>query len=412
MRFPYANVILFIFESIFSLVRYTALSVSDINRQIKNCWNGINFEHLGSRRDRSTSIPVSGHAHFTLQRCSSLKCVIWRSNLTAAANSALKNGNDVEAHGKISVYERDGIYQLYSDEIRTAGLGKLFEEFLRLKDKLEKEGLFDAERKIKIPEIPQTIGIVTSLTGAALQDMLNTIQKRWPIASILLSPAAVQGVEAPAALFNAFERLEKEHPDVIIIGRGGGSIEDLWAFNDEFLVRRIAESPVPVISGIGHETDFTLVDFVADLRAPTPTGAAVAATPDIQEIRGYLDALSMQLTNCMRDKIQTNRSDLQLLAHRLELRAPFRQIQQEKQSVDQLQIRLMQCLNHILQQERLRLSAIDQRLAAVNPESVLKRGYALIEKKGKGLVTSAAELMPQDSVRILMADGNVEATIQ
>ncbi|GAP39756.1 exodeoxyribonuclease VII large subunit [Flexilinea flocculi] len=392
-----------------------ALSVSDINRQIKNLLERDPIlEDIWVRGEISNlSIPVSGHAYFTLKDAkSSLKCVIWRSNLTAAANSALKNGNDVEAHGKISVYEREGIYQLYADEIRTAGLGKLFEEFLRLKDKLEKEGLFDAERKIKIPEIPQTIGIVTSLTGAALQDMLNTIQKRWPIAPILLSPAAVQGVEAPAALFNAFERLEKEHPDVIIIGRGGGSIEDLWAFNDEFLVRRIAESPVPVISGIGHETDFTLVDFVADLRAPTPTGAAVAATPDIQEIRGYLDALSMQLTNCMRDKIQTNRSDLQLLAHRLELRAPFRQIQQEKQSVDQLQIRLMQCLNHILQQERLRLSAIDQRLAAVNPESVLKRGYALIEKKGKGLVTSAAELMPQDSVRILMADGNVEATIQ
>ncbi len=392
-----------------------ALSVSDINRQIKNLLERDPIlEDIWVRGEISNlSIPVSGHAYFTLKDAkSSLKCVIWRSNLTAAANSALKNGNDVEAHGKISVYERDGIYQLYADEIRTAGLGKLFEEFLRLKDKLEKEGLFNAERKIKIPEIPQTIGIVTSLTGAALQDMLNTIQKRWPIASILLSPAAVQGVEAPAALFNAFERLEKEHPDVIIIGRGGGSIEDLWAFNDEFLVRRIAESPVPVISGIGHETDFTLVDFVADLRAPTPTGAAVAATPDIQEIRGYLDALSMQLTNCMRDKIQTNRSDLQLLAHRLELRAPFRQIQQEKQSVDQLQIRLTQCLNHILQQERLRLSAIDQRLAAVNPESVLKRGYALIEKKGKGLVTSAAELMPQDSVRILMADGNVEATIQ
>jgi exodeoxyribonuclease VII large subunit len=392
-----------------------ALSVSDINRQIKNLLERDPIlEDIWVRGEISNlSIPVSGHAYFTLKDAkSSLKCVIWRSNMTAAANSALKNGNDVEAHGKISVYERDGIYQLYADEIRTAGLGKLFEEFLRLKDKLEKEGLFDAERKIKIPEIPQTIGIVTSLTGAALQDMLNTIQKRWPIASILLSPAAVQGVEAPAALFNAFERLEKEHPDVIIIGRGGGSIEDLWAFNDEFLVRRIAESPVPVISGIGHETDFTLVDFVADLRAPTPTGAAVAATPDIQEIRGYLDALSMQLTNCMRDKIQTNRSDLQLLAHRLELRAPFRQIQQEKQSVDQLQIRLMQCLNHFLQQERLRLSAIDQRLAAVNPESVLKRGYALIEKKGKGLVTSAAELMPQDSVRILMADGNVEATIQ
>ena len=401
-------------QSFLSLVT-PSLSVSEVNRQIKNLLEQDPIlEDIWIRGEISNlSIPVSGHAYFTLKDAkSSLKCVIWRSNLTAAANTALKNGNDVEAHGKISVYERDGIYQLYADEIRTAGLGKLFEEFLRLKDNLEKEGLFDTERKKKIPEIPQTIGIVTSRTGAALQDMLNTIRKRWPIAEILFSPAAVQGAEAPAALFNAFERLEKENPDVIIIGRGGGSIEDLWAFNDEFLVRRIAQRHVPVISGIGHETDFTLVDFVADLRAPTPTGAAVAATPDIQEIRSYLDTLSMQLNNRIRDKIQTNRNDLQLLSHRLELCAPFRQIQQEKQSANQLQIRLTQCMNHILQQERLRLSAMDQRLAAVNPESVLKRGYALIEKKGKGLVTSASELKPQDTVRILMADGNVAATIQ
>jgi len=392
-----------------------SLSVSEINRQIKNLLEQDPIlEDIWIRGEISNlSIPVSGHAYLTLKDAkSSLKCVIWRSNLTAAANAALKNGNDVEAHGKISVYERDGIYQLYADEIRIAGLGRLYEEFLRLKNQLEKEGLFEPARKKKIPEIPQTIGIITSRTGAALQDMLNTIRKRWPIAAILLSPAAVQGAEAPAALFNAFERLEKENPDVIIIGRGGGSIEDLWAFNDEFLVRRIAESHIPVISGIGHETDFTLVDFVADLRAPTPTGAAVSATPDIQEIRGYLDALSLQLNNYIRDKIQSHRRDLQIFSHRLELRAPLQQIQQEKQTVDSLQIRMTQQMAHFLQQERLRLIGMEQRLSAVNPESILKRGYALIEKEGQGLITSVTQLKRQDGIRILMADGSVDATIQ
>ncbi len=401
-------------QSVFSFAA-RALSVSDVNRQIKTLLEqDLILEDIWVRGEVSNlSIPASGHAYFTLKdEKSSLKCVIWRSYLTGSSNSALRNGNAVETHGKISVYERDGIYQLYADEVRPIGLGKFFEEFIRLKEKLEKEGLFDPERKKNLPEMPKVIGIVTSATGAALQDMLNTIRKRWPLAEVLLSPAAVQGTEAPAELFNAFVRLEREEPDVILIGRGGGSIEDLWAFNDEFLARRISNSNIPVVSGIGHETDFTLVDFVADVRAPTPTGAAVLATPDMQEIRGYIDNLSVQMNDIVMEKVQSAERELQVLSRRLELRAPLNQIQQEQLAIGQLNVRLLQWMTNYLKHQRLLLSGMDQRLAAVNPDAVLKRGYALIELEGKGLVTSVHELNPDDNVRILMADGAANARIK
>ncbi|MHC1772400.1 MAG: exodeoxyribonuclease VII large subunit [Flexilinea sp.] len=401
-------------QSVFSFA-VKALSVSDVNRQIKALLEqDLILEDIWVHGEVSNlSFPASGHAYFTLKdEKSSLKCVIWRSYLTGSSSSALRNGNAVETHGKISVYERDGIYQLYADEVRPVGLGKLFEEFIRLKEKLEKEGLFDPERKKSLPEMPKIIGIVTSATGAALQDMLNTIRKRWPLAEVLLSPAAVQGSDAPAGLFNAFVRLEREKPDVILIGRGGGSIEDLWAFNDEFLVRRIAESNIPVVSGIGHETDFTLVDFVADERAPTPTGAAVLATPDIQEIRGFLDNLNIQMNGMMAEKIQSAERDLQVLSRRLELRSPMNQIQREHLAIGQLDFRLKQWMTNYLRHQKLLLSGMDQRLEAINPDAILKRGYALIELETKGMVTSIHELSPDDDVRILMADGSANAKIK
>lgn len=401
-------------QSVFSFA-VKALSVSDVNRQIKALLEqDLILEDIWVRGEVSNlSFPASGHAYFTLKdEKSSLKCVIWRSYLTGSSSSALRNGNAVETHGKISVYERDGIYQLYADEVRPVGLGKLFEEFIRLKEKLEKEGLFDPERKKSLPEMPKIIGIVTSATGAALQDMLNTIRKRWPLAEVLLSPAAVQGSDAPAGLFNAFVRLEREKPDVILIGRGGGSIEDLWAFNDEFLVRRIAESNIPVVSGIGHETDFTLVDFIADERAPTPTGAAVLATPDIQEIRGFLDNLNIQMNGMMAEKIQSAKRDLQGLSRRLELQSPMNQIQQEHLVINQLDFRLKQWMTNYLRHQKLLLSGMNQRLEAINPDAILKRGYALIELETKGMVTSIHELSPDDDVRILMADGSANAKIK
>src|SRR5512138_3601003 len=229
------------------------------------------------------SRPASGHIYFTLKDSSAaLKCVMWKTS-AARLGIPLQDGMAVEVHGRIGIYEVSGQYQLYADQIRPVGEGALYQEFMRLKAMLEAEGLFAAERKRPIPMFPQTIGIVTSATGAALRDMLNTLRRRLPLVQVLLAPSPVQGVEAPPALVKAIQSLNQQSPnhplpDVILLARGGGSIEDLWAFNDERVVRAVAASSVPIICGVGHETDFTLCDFAADVRAPTPTAAAELAT--------------------------------------------------------------------------------------------------------------------------------------
>ncbi len=391
-----------------------ALSVTDVNRQVKDLLEqDLILEDLWVQGEVSNlSTPASGHAYFTLKdEKSSLKCVIWRSSLTGTARSALQNGSAVEAHGKIGVYERDGIYQLYADKVRPVGQGRLFEEFLRLKEKLEKEGLFDPARKRALPSMPRRIGIVTSPSGAALQDMLNTIRNRWPLAEVLIAPAAVQGATAPAELTEAFDRLEQKRPDVILIGRGGGSLEDLWAFNDEQLVRRIAASAVPVVSGVGHETDFSLVDFAADLRAPTPTGAAVLATPDIRNIRGDIDGFTAKMEKILRERIRASRQALDGLVRRLDHQAPLNRIRQQRLTIDQWSLRLNQWMAARMDRERLMVNGLDQRLAALNPETILKRGYALVEREGE-IITSAAQLQPDEMIRIRMADGSVDASVR
>jgi exodeoxyribonuclease VII large subunit len=216
--------------------------------------------------------PVSGHIYFTLKDANAaLKCVMWKSN-AAKQKNALQEGMAIEVHGNISIYEVSGQYQLYADNIRPKGEGVLYQEFIRLKTLLEAEGLFDPDRKRPIPRQAKRIGIVTSRTGAALRDMLNTLKRRNPMAAVILVASAVQGEDAPRGLAAALENLNRyAHPDVILLARGGGSIEDLWAFNDERVVRAIVASEAPVITGVGHETDFTLADFAADLRAPTLT---------------------------------------------------------------------------------------------------------------------------------------------
>ena len=228
----------------------------------------------------NVSRPSSGHLYFTLKDSeASLRCVMWRSEV-ADLTALPRDGEAIEVHGRISVYEAGGQYQLYADDIRPAGIGALFEEFIRLRDRLEKEGLFDPERKRPLPEWPKRIGVVTSPTGAALRDVLNVLRRRYPLLEVILAPTAVQGDEAPGGIVSALAALNTySDPDVILLVRGGGSIEDLWAFNDEGVARAIAASEAPVVSGVGHETDVIIADYVADVRAPTPetTGASDAA---------------------------------------------------------------------------------------------------------------------------------------
>jgi exodeoxyribonuclease VII large subunit len=250
-----------------------ARSVSDVTRYLRDLFDSDDIlRDVWVQGEISNfTRAASGHIYMTLKDAgAALRCVIWRTT-AQRLQVAMQNGLAVEAHGAISIYERDGAYQLYIDALRPAGEGLLYQEFLRLKARLEAEGLFDEARKRPIPTFPRRIGLVTSPTGAALQDMLNTLRHRYPLAEVILAPSAVQGLEAPAELVRAIGALNRgTPPDVIILARGGGSLEDLWAFNDESVVRAVASSQAPIITGVGHETDFTLADFAADLRAPTP----------------------------------------------------------------------------------------------------------------------------------------------
>src|SRR5512134_3474560 len=269
------------------------------------------------------SRPASGHVYFTLKDANaSLKCVMWKTSATRLSLS-LRDGMAVEVHGKIGIYEPQGQYQLYADQIRPVGEGALYQEFMRLKSMLEAEGLFDPGRKRPVPELPRKIGIVTSATGAALRDMLNTLRRRLPVVEVLLAPSAVQGVEAPPALVKAIQSLVMQSPDVILMARGGGSIEDLWAFNDERVVRAVANSPVPIICGVGHETDFTLCDFAADLRAPTPTAAAELATQfTILDLTARVASLQSQIANYTLSLVNEQQSRLSSLTAALRYASP------------------------------------------------------------------------------------------
>lgn len=358
------------------------------------------------------SRPSSGHVYFTLKDTgAALRCVIWRTT-AQRLKADFANGSAVEVHGYISLYERDGQYQLYIDALRLAGEGWLYQEFLRLKARLEAEGLFDPARKRPIPSRPRTIGIVTSPTGAALQDMLNTLAGRYPLVEVILAPAAVQGDEAPPEIVRALQQLNrKARPDVIILARGGGSLEDLWAFNDERVVRAVAASAAPVVTGVGHETDFTLADFAADLRAPTPTGAAVLVTPDIADLRSELGTSLALLDGLLLSRLDGERRRLTDIRHQLDRLSPWRQVQSDLQRLDELQERLRRALTAGEQLRRARLEGWQQRLTALNPLAVLQRGFAVVHDASGRPLGSIRQVNPGDDVSVRLADGSFGATV-
>lgn len=354
------------------------------------------------------SRPASGHIYFTLKdKNASLKCVMWKTDAMRTRPN-LQEGAAVEVHGRIAVYEPQGQYQLIASLIQAKGEGALFQEYLRLKAMLEAEGLFDPERKRDLPTFPQTIGIVTSATGAALRDMLNTIRRRQPLTRVILAPSPVQGVEAPPALVNALATLNAQNPDVILVARGGGSIEDLWAFNDERVVRAIAASQAPVISGVGHETDFTLTDFAADLRAPTPTAAAELATQTtLADLHFQLSNFQSRLMDLTSSLLTDHQALIFSLASRLKYVSPERRIQSEFQYLDELSRRAASALTHRIQLQSARVDGISKRLGALNPSGVLARGYAIVTRKSDGKVVSRVS-QAQAEMTVRVSDGEFE----
>lgn len=390
------------------------LSVTDLSRYLRALMDSdeILRDIWVSGEISNLSQPASGHIYFTLKdQNAALRCVIWRTTASRLLVN-LRNGQAVEAHGAISLYERDGTYQLYVDSLRQAGEGWLYQEFLRLKARLEAEGLFDEARKRPVPLIPQRIGIVTSATGAALQDILNTLTGRYPLAEVILSPAPVQGDDAPPRLVRALQRLEASRPDVIIMARGGGSLEDLWAFNDERVVRAIVASSVPIITGIGHETDFTLADFAADLRAPTPTGAAVLATPDAADMRAALGSQLLYLDSAMAALLTANKRDTSEMQLRLGRLSPQRKVQDDRQRLDELLERAIRSLTAYQRLRRAQVDGLSFRLQALSPLAVLQRGYAVLRGPDGRILQRISQVQTSDSITARIQDGELTAQVQ
>ena len=358
------------------------------------------------------SRPASGHIYFTLKDTgAALRCVMWKSE-AARLRFPLQEGIAVEAHGSISLYEASGQYQLYTDTIRPLGEGALYQEFLRLKALLEAEGLFEAARKRPIPGFPHRIGVITSPSGAALRDILNTLRRRLPLAEVILAPTPVQGDEAPPAIVSALQTLNQVcAPDVILLARGGGSIEDLWAFNDERVVRTLFASSAPVITGVGHETDFTLVDFVADLRAPTPTAAAELATPvTVTDLKADLEKIGGILANTTTLLFQQKRESASRLNDRLRLVSPGRRLQTERQRMDEISRRWNTAQTRRLEIASEKLKGMENRLLALSPLAVLRRGYAVVTKNEE-VVTSVAQVRLEDTLRVRVQDGEFKTRV-
>ena len=389
-------------------------SVSDLNAYIRALLesneNLMDIWVMGEVSNLSK--PRSGHIYFTLKDVdASVRCVIWRAHASRLAGD-FRNGMRVEVHGNVSVYEGGGQYQLYIDGIRSVGEGRLYQEFLLLKEKLTNEGVFDENRKRSIPDQPKLIGIVTSPTAAALQDMLNTLMIRFPMVEVVLSPTSVQGEAAPAQIIKALERLNQFiHPDVILIGRGGGSLEDLWAFNDEGVVRAVAASEAPVISGVGHETDFTLTDFAADLRAPTPTGAAVMAVPDINDIKSALNGWNVLLEQAMVHVLDQQRSKLIELKNRHHLLSPGWQIRQNMQRLDNSSLRMDHLINRYFLQKRQQLELMEEKIVYYDPRHVLERGFALVEDQDGTIITTIKQVQLGQDIFVHVSNGTIAADV-
>jgi exodeoxyribonuclease VII large subunit len=353
------------------------------------------------------SKPQSGHLYFTIKdEGAELRCVMWRG--MASNQSYLpQNGDAIEVHGSISIYESRGQYQLYADEIRPAGEGALYQEFLRLKATLEEEGLFEAEHKQAIPERPARIGVISSATGAALRDILDTLGRRYPLGEVVLAPASVQGPKAPKALLAALRGLEGlGDVDVIILARGGGLIEDLAAFNDEALARAIFNSEVPIVSGVGHETDFSISDFVADLRAPTPTAAAELVSPDKSILQNEIQSLRGQI-----EEIIDQRWQLQSAEHALDMRSPQARIANELGELDRLGQRMIFGLQATYSTLGSNLSGLQSKLNALNPIKILERGFAIVSDE-TGKVLRKATLVEADALlQVRLSEGEMKARV-
>jgi exodeoxyribonuclease VII large subunit len=391
----------------------TVWSVGELNHYVRQSLEkDIRLQDLRVTGEVSSlKLYPSGHWYFTLKDAAAqVSCVMWRSRADAQRlRYQPRDGDQVEAVGNITLYEVRGQYQFDVMLLQPVGAGELYREFLALKARLEAEGLFAEERKRPLPRWPATIGLVTSPAGAALRDVLNILRRRLPLARVILSPTPVQGADAPPQIVAALEALARFVPDVILVVRGGGSLEDLWAFNSEAVARAIAASPVPVISGVGHETDFTLADFAADLRAPTPSAAAeLASQISVEDLAATVAEQRARLAEALGRLIGVRRGTLAERRARLWGLSPQAQLRGARQHVDDLTARLATALAHMVTLKRERWHGLSQALSGVNPLAVLARGYAVVSHADGRVVRKAQEVVPGEPLHVRVSEGEFD----
>ncbi len=394
--------------------RGQVFSVSAINRFIKNMFLGEYALSAVFVKGEISNCKYhsSGHIYFTLKDgASALSCVMFAGD-RRGLGFRLENGQEVVIGGSVSVYERDGKYQLYAKKITLAGDGILYEKYEKLKKKLEAEGYFDESAKKPIPKYVKRVGIVTASTGAAIQDMIHVSARRNPYVQLILYPAQVQGEGAAQTVVDGIRCLDRLGVDVIIVGRGGGSIEDLWAFNEEITARAIYECETPVVSAVGHETDTTISDYVADLRAPTPSAAAELVVYDVSQVLEALQLCRNRLLHNIYDRIDMEREKVRQSERRLRLLSPENQAVQKRQYLADIEEKLCMSMDRLLQGKKHALEILAGRLEGVSPLKRLKDGYAYLSDQAGKKVSRAADVSPGDEVKITLADGTIDAQVK
>ena len=390
-------------------------SVSEINEHIKELLDTDPWMSSVYVRGEISNYKLypSGHHYFTLKDPEgALRCVMFKGS-ASKLRFRPENGMKVIAFGRISVYPRDGAYQMYINELTPDGVGDLHMAFEQLKEKLFKEGLFDSAHKKPIPRYPEKIAVITSSAGAAVRDIITVLSKRWPAAKVIVLPVRVQGVEAPPEITGAIKYANKyKVADVIITGRGGGSIEDLWAFNDERVARAIFDSDIPVISAVGHEPDVTIADFVADVRAATPSNAAELAVPDQLEFRDSLTSYEIRMTNALGREIKAMRRRVEELSAKRVMQAPGMYIDDKRLLIDRIQERLVSAVERKQFSGRERYVYLASTLDALSPLKVLGRGYSIARGEGGKIIKKAADVKKGDRVKIRLKADEISCVVE
>ncbi len=391
----------------------TVYSVSQLNSYVKGVLDkDENLTHIFVTGEISNfKAHYSGHLYMTVKdETASIKAVMFAGN-ASKLRFRPEDGMKILVFGTVSLFPRDGSYQLYINDMQPDGVGALNIAFEQLKKKLEGEGLFRTEFKKPIPKFPQKVGVVTSATGAAVQDIFNVLKRRFPVAQIVLRPCQVQGDGAAEDIADAIDEFNRLNvADVLIVGRGGGSIEDLWAFNEEIVARAVFNSKIPIISAVGHETDYTICDFVADLRAPTPSAAAECAVPDVFELKANLISVKQHIYALAKNRIDIERGKLNSIEKSVALRDPLTNINDRRRELVYITEKLTVLTNSVFDNNKSKISALAGKLDALSPLGVISRGYALVEKDGKP-VTKIGNLKTADKVCVKLSDGTFSANV-